>query len=111
MELRRTSTLLACALTACAALTLATAPPALAADSSAPRPHPHVTARPPLQVIPASPAGASSVQQRMRQCNGQADSRRLRDAARETFIKNCMTAHAPASKPASNTAREAKHRP
>lgn len=84
-------------LVACVLLALPGVLPALAADGSTPAPHPHVTARPPLQVIPASPAGAGSVQQRMRQCNVQADTRKLHDGARESFIKGCMASQ-PAAK-------------
>ena len=96
------------ALLACALLALPGVP---AADTpaSASQPHPHVTARPPLQVVPAAPAGAASVQQRMRQCNSVADARKLHDAARESFVRSCMATHRPAPKPASSAAGESKH--
>ena len=51
-----------------------------------------VTATPPLQVVPATPV-SHNVQQRMRACNTSADAKKLRAAARETFIKGCMTPH------------------
>jgi psiF repeat len=54
-----------------------------------PRP---VTATPPLQVVPATPV-SRNVQQRMRGCNTSADARKLRAAARETFIRSCMAPH------------------
>ena len=96
MELRRATGLLLCAL-----LTLPGLVPVRATDGSAPAPapaashaiHPHVTARPPLQAIPATSANADSVQLRMRQCNGLADARRLKDAPRESYIKVCMSTH------------------
>jgi hypothetical protein len=69
---------------------LALAAPAGAAD---PTTHP-VTATPPLVAVPATPV-SKNVQQRMRACNATADSRKLVSAARETFIKSCMSAHHP----------------
>ncbi len=53
---------------------------------------PSVTARPPLQAVPATPV-SKSVQQRMRGCNATADAKKLQTTARETFIKSCMAAH------------------
>jgi hypothetical protein len=64
---------------------------AAAADPSGPAAHP-VTATPPLQVVPATPV-SKNVQQRMRNCNGSADARKLTATARETFIKSCMASH------------------
>jgi hypothetical protein len=64
---------------------------AAAADPSGPATHP-VTATPPLQVVPATPV-SKNVQQRMRNCNGSADARKLTATARETFIKSCMASH------------------
>ncbi|HEY6454616.1 MAG TPA: PsiF family protein [Steroidobacteraceae bacterium] len=66
-----------------------------------------VTATPPVQVVPATPV-SRSVQQRMRACNSTADAKKLRAAARETFIKGCMAprrSHAisrPGSQPKAN---------
>jgi hypothetical protein len=51
---------------------------------------PPVTATPPLQAVPATPV-SKNVQQRMRACNATADGKKLQAAARETFIKSCMT--------------------
>jgi hypothetical protein len=51
---------------------------------------PPVTATPPLQAVPATPV-SKNVQQRMRVCNATADGKKLQAAARETFIKSCMT--------------------
>jgi hypothetical protein len=68
-----------------AALLIALAIPAVRADTVT-RP---VTATPPLQVVPATPV-SRNVQQRMRGCNSSADAKKLRAAARETFIKSCM---------------------
>jgi hypothetical protein len=53
---------------------------------------PPVTATPPLQAVPATPV-SKNVQQRMRVCNATADGKKLQAAARETFIKSCMTQH------------------
>jgi psiF repeat len=66
-------------------------PPVLAAVQNDPvgtASHP-VTATPPLQAIPATPA-SHNVQQRMRGCNAAADARKLAAAAREAFIRSCM---------------------
>jgi hypothetical protein len=71
-----------------AALFIALAMPSVRADT-VPRP---VTATPPLQVVPALPV-SRNVQQRMRACNTSADAKKLRAAARETFIKSCMAPH------------------
>jgi hypothetical protein len=68
-----------------AVLFFALAIPAVRADTVT-RP---VTATPPLQVVPATPV-SRNVQQRMRACNTSADAKKLRSAARETFIKSCM---------------------
>lgn len=61
-----------------------------------------VTATPPLQVVPATPA-AKNVQQRMRVCNASADAKKLQSSPRETFIKSCMASHHshPISRPGS----------
>jgi hypothetical protein len=64
---------------------------AAAADPAGPATH-AVTATPPLQVVPATPV-SKNVQQRMRNCNGSADARKLTASARETFIKSCMAPH------------------
>jgi hypothetical protein len=69
---------------------LALAGPAAATDATT---HP-VTATPPLVAVPATPV-SKNVQQRMRACNATADARKLLTAARETFIKSCMSAHHP----------------
>ncbi|HTY48918.1 MAG TPA: PsiF family protein [Steroidobacteraceae bacterium] len=76
-------TLLCCA--ALAAAAVHAAPP----GGSAPGP---VTARPPLQAMPATRV-SRQVQQRMRACNAQADTRKLTAAPRESFIKGCMAVH------------------
>ena len=112
MDSRRLSALLLGALLALPGLTaLAAANSAPSSSAPAPaHPHPHVTARPPLQAIPATP-GTGTVQQRMRQCNGQADAHKLRDASRETFIKSCMATRRPARKPVSSAAAEPQHHP
>lgn len=68
---------------------LALATPAVRAAD--PTTHP-VTATPPLVAVPATPV-SKNVQQRMRACNATADARKLQTAARETFIKSCMSAH------------------
>jgi hypothetical protein len=68
-----------------AALFLAFVIPGVRADTVT-RP---VTATPPVQVVPATPV-SRNVQQRMRACNSSADARKLRAAARETFINSCM---------------------
>jgi hypothetical protein len=67
------------------------AAPAAASDPTTPATHP-VTATPPLQAVPATPV-SKNVQQRMRNCNGGADARKLTATARETFIKSCMASH------------------
>ncbi|HTC44768.1 MAG TPA: PsiF family protein, partial [Steroidobacteraceae bacterium] len=67
------------------------AAPAAAADPATAATHP-VTATPPLQVVPATPV-SKNVQQRMRNCNGSADAKKLTATARETFIKSCMASH------------------
>ncbi len=67
---------------------LAPALPARAADAAT---HP-VTATPPLVAVPATPV-SKNVQQRMRACNATADARKLQTAAREAFIKSCMSVH------------------
>jgi hypothetical protein len=64
---------------------------AAAADPTTPATH-AVTATPPLQVVPATPV-SKNVQQRMRNCNGSADAKKLAASARETFIKSCMASH------------------
>jgi hypothetical protein len=64
---------------------------AAAADPASPATHP-VTATPPLQVVPATPV-SKNVQQRMRNCNGSADAKKLTASPRETFIKSCMASH------------------
>jgi hypothetical protein len=85
---------------------LVLAAPAGAADPSAPVTHP-VTATPPLQVVPATPV-SKNVQQRMRNCNGSADAKKLTASARETFIKSCMSHR---SRPASRAGSEPKPNP
>jgi hypothetical protein len=67
---------------------LAPALPAWAADATT---HP-VTATPPLVAVPATPV-SKNVQQRMRACNATADAKKLQTAAREAFIKSCMSTH------------------
>jgi psiF repeat len=67
-----------------------------------------VTATPPLQAVPATPV-SKNVQQRMRACNATADGKKLQAAARETFIKSCMTAHH--SHPASRSGSQPKPNP
>ncbi|HTY94491.1 MAG TPA: PsiF family protein [Steroidobacteraceae bacterium] len=62
--------------------------PQAKADTAGTISHP-VTATPPLQAVPATPA-SKNVQQRMRGCNAAADAKKLQAAARETFIKSCM---------------------
>jgi len=89
--------LLCCAVLAAAALAQGAAP-----GDSAPA---AVTARPPLQAMPATRV-SGQVQQRMRACNAQADAKRLAAAPRESFIKGCMAAHRarhPATASASST--------
>ncbi len=66
------------------------APAVPAAPHEAGSSAPAVTATPPLQAVPAA-SGSRSVQQRMRGCNSAADARKLAAAAREAFIKSCMT--------------------
>jgi hypothetical protein len=53
---------------------------------------PAVTATPPLLAVPATPV-SKNVQQRMRACNATADARKLQTAAREAFLKSCMSVH------------------
>ena len=79
-----------------AALLIVLAIPVVRADTAP------VTATPPLQVVPAAPV-SRNVQQRMRACNTTADTRKLRAAARETFIKGCMAPRRnhPSSRPGS----------
>ena len=67
---------------------LAPAVPAWAADATSHQ----VTATPPLVAVPATPV-SKNVQQRMRACNASADARKLQTAAREAFIKSCMSVH------------------
>lgn len=69
--------------------------------------HP-VTATPPLLAVPATPV-SKNVQQRMRACNATADARKLQTAARETFIKSCMSAHR--ARTGSRAGSEPKPRP
>jgi hypothetical protein len=69
--------------------------------------HP-VTATPPLVAVPATPV-SKNVQQRMRACNATADARKLQTAARETFIKSCMSAHH--ARASSRAGSEPKPRP
>jgi hypothetical protein len=114
MGLRPSTGLTRRVLAACGLLALSGMLPALATDDQVSTPDPsrvHITARPPLQVIPATPAGAGLVQQRMRQCNEQADAHKLRDGSRETFVRGCMAAHHPARKASSNAASEPQDRP
>jgi len=61
-----------------------------------------VQARPPLQAVPTTPL-TRAVQDHMRQCNADADKRKLQGAPRETFVKSCMQPKRP-STPASSTA-------
>ncbi len=78
------------------AATIALAFTSAHADPNTPTAHP-VTVTPPLQVVPATRL-STNVQQRMRECNSSADSRKLPGAARETFMKSCMAprrGHAP----------------
>ncbi len=48
-----------------------------------------VTARPPLEAVPAAPITRAQ-QARTRQCDDEAKSRRLRGEKREAFIKSCL---------------------
>jgi psiF repeat len=70
-------------------MAVALSAPTLADTVSTTRP---VTATPPLAAVPATPV-SKNVQQRMRACNASADARKLQTAARETFLKSCMSAH------------------
>jgi len=85
-----------CAAFAVAALT------ARSADDAAPvKP---VQARPPLQAVPTTPL-THAVQERMRQCNAQADKMKLQGAPRENFVKGCMQPRRLNAPPTSSAAR------
>jgi hypothetical protein len=71
---------------ACAAFAIAALSARSADDATAVRP---VQAHPPLEAVPTTPL-THAVQERMRQCNAQADKQKLQGAARETFVKGCM---------------------
>ena len=73
---------------ACAALGVAALNARSADDTPASRPV-QVQAHPPPEAVPTTPL-THAVQERMRQCNAQADKRQLQGAARETFVKGCM---------------------
>ena len=73
---------------ACAAFGIAALTARSADEATAVKPVP-VQAHPPLEAVPTTPL-THAVQERMRQCNAQADKQKLQGAARETFVKGCM---------------------
>ena len=63
-----------------------------------------VQARPPLQAVPTTPL-TRAVQEHMRQCNAEADKRKLQGAPRETFVKSCMQPRRPSTPPRTSASR------
>jgi len=92
--------------TACAVLAVATLAARSADDAPAARPAEvkPVQARPPLQAVPTTPL-TKATQERMRQCNAQADKSKLQGERRETFVKGCMQPRRPSTPAQTSAAR------
>lgn len=76
----------------------------LAAHAAVPADPHTVTARPPLEAVPATPA-ARAQQAKLRRCTAAARTKHLRGKPREAFVRRCMTPERPAPAAARPPAR------
>jgi len=92
-----------CALAASAALaTLLTDPTSEDAGVRAAT----VTAQPPLEAVPAAPAGPAA-QSKLRRCAAAARAKHLHGGERDAFVKSCMTLRSAARGSRASTSRSA----